>query len=182
MDVPSDDDGVRCDQVRKILVDWFHTKQTTAIRFTENTNPEKDPYARYAVAYEAVFEPSDLEKARLEIWVTTEGMVAAGIETRNRIAERLGVRGGKYKVFAAGHEPAEVSEAGLLALLTVVADGKIGISATCLPIVGIVRSKAVLLPDTDRFLESHGYDARWLTVVDDFESDAFRHVLRFTRW
>lgn len=183
MDVSSDDDGVRCDQLRKTLRDWFHKRQATAIRLTENLNPEKDPYARYTVAYEATFEPNVLDQTRLEIWITSDGMVAVGIETRQRIAERLGVRGGMRKVFAAGHEPAEVSEAGLVALLTVVADGKIAISTTCLPIVGILRCKAVLVPDTDRFLLSHGYDGRWwLTVVDDFESDVFRHVLRFIPW
>ena len=70
-----------------------------------------------------------------------------------------------------------------MALLTTVAEGKIAISATCLPLLGLVRTKAVLLTDTDKFLALRGYDARWwLTVVADFASDAFRHVLRFAPW
>jgi hypothetical protein len=169
--------------MREVLANWFRERHTTAVRFIENTKPNNDPYADYIVAYEAVFEPNTLDKACIEIWVATDGPIAIGLETKNRMAERLGIKGGKHKIFAAGHEPSEVTERGLLALLTVVAEGRIAISATCLPILGLVGTKAVLVSDTDEFLSSHGYDTRWwLTVVDDFESDIFRHVLRFTPW
>ena len=118
-----------------------------------------------------------------EVWATTDGEIAIGLETKNRIAERLGMKGGKYNELACGHEPGQVTEQELLALLTIVAEGRIAISATCLPLFGLVRTKAVLLSDTDTFLAAYGYDARcWLTVVDDFESDAFSSVLRFTHW
>lgn len=184
VDAPNDANRIGgTEQFREILLDWFKQIQTTAIRFTENTNPESDPYARYTVAYEATFEPSSLDRARIEIWLTTEGMIATGLETKNRIASRLKLKEGKHKVFAAGDEPSEVTKEGLLALLTAVAEGNIAISATSLPLLGLVKTQAVLLSDTDKSLASHGYDARgWLTVVDDFESDAFRHVLRFTPW
>jgi len=184
VDAPNDANGMGgTEQFREILLDWFKPIQTTAIRFTENANPESDPYARYTVAYEATFEPSSLERARIEIWLTTEGMIATGLETKNRIAARLKLKEGKHKVFAAGDEPSDVTKEGLLALLTAVAEGKIAISATTLPLLGLVKTQAVLLSDTDKFLASHGYDARgWLTVLADFESDAFRQVLRFDSW
>jgi hypothetical protein len=184
VDVPNSANGIGgTEQFREILLDWFKQIQTTAIRFTENTNPDSDPYARYAVAYEAAFEPSSLDRARIEIWLTTEDMIATGLETKNRIAARLKLEEGKHKIFAAGAEPSEVTKEGLLALLTAVAEGNIAISATSLPLLGLVKTQAVLLSSTNRFLESHGYDARgWLTVVDDLESDAFRHVLRFVPW
>jgi hypothetical protein len=193
VDVPNDADGIRgterfrgitgTEQFRGILLNWFDQLQTTEMRFTENVNPESDPYARYTVAYEATFEPSSLGRSRIEIWLTTEDMIATGLETKNRIAARLKLKEGKYKVFAAGNEPSQVTKEGLLALLTVVAEGKIAISATVLPLLGLVKTQAVLLSDTNQFLVSHGYDARgWLTVVDDFESDAFRQVLRFAPW
>jgi hypothetical protein len=184
VDVPNDANGIGgTEQFREILLDWFKQIQTTAIRFTENANPESDQYARYTVAYEATFEPNSLDRARIEIWLTTEGMIATGLETKNRIAARLKLKEGNHKVFAAGDEPSEVTKEGLLALLTAVAEGNIAISATSLPLLGLVKTQAVLLSDTDKSLASHGYNARgWLTVVDDFESDAFRHVLRFTPW
>jgi hypothetical protein len=182
--VPNDANGIgSTEQFREMLLDWFKRVQTTAIRFTESTNPETDPYARYTVAYEATFEPSSLDRARIEIWLTRDGMIGIGLETRSRIAARLKLKEGKHKVFATGHEPSEVTEEGLLVLLAAVAAGNIAISATCLPLLGPVKTKAVLLSDTDKSLASHGYDARsWLTVVDDFESDAFRQVLQFAPW
>jgi hypothetical protein len=184
VDVPNDVNGIGgTEQYREKLLDWFKQIQTTAIRFTENTSPEQDPYARYTVAYEATFEPNTLDRAFVEIGLTTDGMIAIGLETKNRIASRLELKGSKHKVFAAGHEPTDASVDGLLALLTAVAQGNIAISATALPLLGLVKTKAVLLSDTNKFLVSHGYDARgWLTVVDDFESDAFRQVLRFAPW
>jgi len=181
--VPNDDEEMSPEQLRKVLASCLQEKQTTGIRFIETTNPEEDPYSRYTVAYEAVLEPNTLDKARIEIWLTTEGAIAIGLETKNRIADRLGIKGGQYKIFAAGHEPTDVTKCGLLALLNVVAEGKIAISATCLPLLGLVKTKAVLLHDTDTFLAANGYNARWwLTAVGDFESDASSTVLRFTPW
>lgn len=85
--------------------------------------------------------------------------------------------------FAAGHEPCEVTREGLLAALTVVADGRVAISAVVLPLLGLVKTKAVFLSDTDEFLASQGYDARgWLDVVTDFESGEFSHLLRYLPW
>lgn len=184
VDAPNDANGIGdTERFREILLDWFKRIQTTGIRFTENTNPGSDPYARYTVAYEAAFEPSSLDRARVEVGLTTDGMIAVGLETKNRIAARLNLKEGKHKVFAAGHEPTEVTKEGLLALLTAVAEGNIAISATSLPLLGLGKTQAVVLSDTDKSLASQGYDARgWLTVVDDFESDDFCNVLCFTSW
>lgn len=137
------------ERVRHLLSTWFATKHATTVAFREETNPTPDLDARYTVAYEAIFEPSSLDQARVELWVTTEGHVAIGFESHKRVAERLGVNGGHDR-FATGHEPHRMSESGLLAVLDLIADGKIAISWTVIPLIGLISTKAVVLSQGDR--------------------------------
>lgn len=57
---------------------------------------------------EAVFEPRRLDQARLEMWLTSSGHTAIGIETWSRVSRRLGLRPWR-KGFAIGFEPRELS-------------------------------------------------------------------------
>lgn len=89
------DEIVSPQQIREVLSDWFRARGPSAIRLTENIKPNNEPYADYIIVYEAVFEPDSLEKARIQIAVADDGRIAIGSETKNRIAERLGIRGGQ---------------------------------------------------------------------------------------
>lgn len=178
-----DETVTKMSKIPDVLHNWFIGTGSREVDFVENTNPEPDPNSRFVVIYEAAFEPKTLDRMRIEIWVTSLGEIAIGLETKGRIAARLGIRGPKQKVFSTGHEPHIVTIDALVALLTAISSGKICISAFALPILGLVSAKAVLLHSTDEYLISKGYLHRsWLNVVEDFESDAFSHVLQFAPW
>ena len=166
------------EQLRAVLSEWFSRRRTTGIRFIENTQPKCDPYEDYTVLYAVSFEPDSLEKAMAEVWLTTEGKIAIGLEKRSRIAQRLHVKN-RREGFAAGHEPSFVSQDGLLALLTIIADGKISISASCLPIWGLAKTRAVISSEVSEALASQDYDAQWwLEVAHAFHPSD----LRFKPW
>lgn len=170
-------------KIHDALHNWFIGSGVREVDFIENTNPDPDPNSRFVVTYEAVFVPKTLDRMRIEIWVTSLDEIAIGLETKGRIAARLGIRGPKQKVFSAGQEPNIITIDALVALLTAISSGKICISAFAIPILGLVSTKAVLLHSTDEYLASKGYMHRsWLNVVDDFESDVFSHVLQFAPW
>lgn len=166
------------EQFRAILAEWFSGRRTTGIRLIENTNPKNDPNDDYAIAYRISFEPDTLEKARVEVWLTTEGLIAVGLEKRGRIAQRLHVKN-RREGFAAGHEPSYLTQKGLLALLTIIADGNFSISAGSLPIWGLAKTRAVISPEASEALASRDYDAQWwLEVALAFHPSD----LRFKPW
>lgn len=178
MDVSNSDEAFSLQHLRVVLTDWFKQRQPATVQFIESTKPQEDPDSRYTVVYEAVFEPSTLDRFRAEIWATTDGEIAVGLEKRNRIAKRLGVKNWQ-EGFAAGHEPYQVTQEGLLALLTLVANGEIAITATTFPISGLAKTKAVVHSNSYNILSSQGYDChRWLKVADEFQPSD----LRFKPW
>lgn len=167
---------------RQLLSEWFATREANGVDFRENTKPDPDPDARYTVAYEAIFEPSSIEKAQVELWVTVEGEVAIGFETRKRVAERLGVRCRSGR-FAAGHEPHRTSAPGLFAFLDLVADGHVAISWTAVPLFGLISTRAVVSHETLEVLVSRGYNpVKWLKQAKDTRSWHGRSLLRFEQW
>lgn len=146
-------------RTRQSLTRWIAEKELGPITFAEDFDPAPDPDGSYQLDYIATFEPPSLRQARVEVWVTSEGEIAIGLERFGRIADRLGVRCGlnDRQVFAAGHEPLQVSDAGLLGLLDLVADGKLALSVACAPLVGLLSVTAVLPDGAPGNLVSAGY-------------------------
>ena len=153
-----------------VLSEWLKHRKPDAVRFVENTQPEEDPDSRYTVIYEAVFEPSTLDVCRVELWFTTDGEIALGLETRSRIASRLGVKTRQYG-FATGHEPRQITQEGLMALLGLVANGEVAIATTTFPIWGLYKAKAFVHPNSFNILSSKGYDCDWwLGISNEFHA------------
>lgn len=170
-------------RVKTILAEWFAMRRPSAVEFKEESAPKNSPHEDdYSIVYESVFLPEALDQARVEIWVTDDGNVAIGFEKQDRIARRLGVKGGSDR-FAAGHEPCAMTEAGLLSLLDRIADGEIAILATVLPLVGLTSTKAVVTDDNLKMLSSKGYTPiDWLSDISPAEFLNKDDLLRFRRW
>lgn len=169
-------------KAQQVLSQWFTGRQARTITFKEETDPKNDPNEDYFVAYEAVFEPDSLDQTRVAVWVTMEGYVAIGLETHERIAKRLGVN--CYKVgFAAGHEPTNITEEGLVAILDLIADGKILITPFVIPLLGLISSKAKVRIDVLEDLILRGYShVRWLKTVSHKDLIDAKHLLEFRPW
>lgn len=166
------------DRFREILADWFRRRQPTTVRLVENLSPKSEPYEDYTVVCAISFEPDTLECMRAEVWLTTEGGIAVGLEKRDRIAQRLSIKN-RQEGFAAGHEPRQITQEGLIALLTLVANGELAIATTTFPIWGLYKSKAVVRSRFHNVLLSKGYDcSRWLVVLDEFQPSD----LQFNPW
>jgi hypothetical protein len=96
------------------------------ISFHEMNAPPGDSSDDYVVSYEASFKPKDFERAYLELFVTTDGYVGIGLETRERVARRLGIRNWRRRrAVAAGHEPGPLTTRQLQAFLAIVASARI---------------------------------------------------------
>lgn len=103
-----------------------------------------------------------------------------GFETRKRVADRLGVKNWRNG-FAAGHEPYPMTEPALLALLEMIANGRIAISARVIPFFGLISTKAVVLRDSLDVLIENGYcPLDWLKVLPEMEPS--RRIVQFGRW
>lgn len=178
MDASDNEETFSLQHLRRVLSEWFKQRNPDAVQFIENTTPQADPDSRYTVVYEAVFEPSTPDRCRVELWFTTDGQVGLGLEKRHRIASRLGIKN-RQEGFAAGHEPRQVTEEGLLALLALVANGEVAIAVTSFPMWGLYKAKAVVKLSSFQALSSKGYDCdRWLGIADEFQA----RDLRFKAW
>lgn len=169
----------RSDSIRIALNRWVEARNVGAVlAFTESLAPAHDPSDDYLITYEAVFEPGELDRARIEVWATREGLVAIGLETRDRIARRLGIRTRRLG-FAAGHEPREVSETGLCAFLDCVAEGTLAIDAIN-GVGGLGATTAVMTAAARERLLRSGYGAiQWIELK---ESRPTRHPLAYRPW
>jgi hypothetical protein len=160
---------------------WFDRQAASNITFIPVFDPPVDPQDDYVVIYEAAFEPRDLDKARVEVWLTTDGQVAVGLETRKRIAKRLGtfsVRGG----FAGGHEPVPIEQAALFRLLDLIAAGEIGIR-TRGSLVGLRKTWAVASTEARRSLAAAGYGfLDWLRELPSAPTGSSPGILLYRPW
>jgi hypothetical protein len=171
-------------QFRVALADWYRTRAgSDQITFREITEPRNDPYPDYVLVYEAVFEPSSVEMARMEVWLTDDGYVGVGLETRGRIAKRLGRSWTGPKQFAAGHEPITVSVAELLSLLDAAAEGHLAIIARANRLLGVWSTKAVMDRQTYDRLKLTGHrDLRWISPLAEHADRFGRKLVTFRPW
>lgn len=172
-------------RTRQVLSQWFADREIGAMIFSEDTDPGVDPDSSYQLAYKATFDPPSLEQAQVEVWVTVEGEIAIGIERFGRIADRLGVGCSlnQRQVFAAGHEPLVVSDSGLLGLLDLIADGKLAISVTLAPLVGLLGAVAVLPDGALDPLVSAGYSSKArLRERRNARPRSWRRLIQYDRW
>jgi hypothetical protein len=166
-------------EFRRALTKWFRsTGASGQVAFREVIDPPADPQDDYIVAYEAIFEPANLDRARMEVWLIDDGYVAIGLEKRERIAERLGVRANQTR-FAAGHEPRALSVPDVLSLLDAAAMGDLVIVARANRLFGLWSTKAALDPVTYDRLNAGGHrDLDWIARLGHH----WGHILRFRPW
>ena len=155
------------EELRTVFDDWkAQDLSGRCIEFKENYNPAFDPNDDYRVIYEVSFEPRTLDKARIEFWITDTGHVAVGIETYERIVQRLGLRAIR-RGFAVGHEPSTVTQNGLMTLFNAVARGKIFIAATS--VLKLAVSAKIYMAAADcNAIERSGYRcSNWISSISD---------------
>lgn len=130
-------------EVHAFLKTWFDGLGAKDIHLIENFNPSKDPDASYEVTYEAKFEPTVLEKARLEIWVTKKGEIGFGFESYSRLGRRINMLKDSDR-FIMGIEPQFLSLNAIKKILELVAKGRIAVNYKSLPLIGLISAKAIV--------------------------------------
>lgn len=157
------------------------------VKLIENTvpinNPDEDDYS---VAYEAIFEPSDLEHAYLKIAITVDGYVQIGFETRARLAERLGSNlWTARKAFAAGRELVSTHSSELVSFVRLVAQGGVMLRVGFgFGLLGFGSIRAVVSPGG---FQSFGLENPrnwdWLKVLSEEQSGAsWQTIVRYKPW
>lgn len=177
--------GSKAEEIRTALVRYLTNNSFSRVEFHDTTSPNNNPLEDdYVVTYEAILEPADLEHAYLKILVTDRGQVGIGLETRERIAQRLGVRlyRGK-KAFATGRELASISVEELINVVAIVAQGKVTLQAK-VGLTGLGSVKAIVKPESAGTLK--GANARhwdWLTVsAKDLKNTSRTRIVQFDPW
>ncbi len=163
------------------LEKWFSAKNCGSVAFRPEHVPRREASDDYEVVYEAHFESTLLAQARIEVWLTSEGRIAVGVETRERIARRLGVRTSRSG-FAAGHEPNNASLRGLLDLLELCSTGKIAVIARS-GLFGLGKTTAALPKPFLETLSMVGYGyLGWLRPLEEVSPTRNLKVLTFEPW
>ncbi len=140
------------------IEDWFKSKTFTSVKLTRNQNPKNDPNDAYVVKEDiSIYSPS-LERGTIEVSITLEGHVGIGIDKRERIASRLGLKS-KSPRYAGGFEPQALPEAVIYKILDLVANGSISVSYMRLPLLGLVSTKLSLPEAEIRGLKSLGLNS-----------------------
>lgn len=174
-------------EIRRALQRHMAEHAYPNVKFVEHTNPNNNPKEDdYLAAYEAVFDPCDLEHAYLKIAVTDDGWVGIGFETRTRLSARLGRRLWTAKrAFAAGRELANIKPNEIVSFVRLVAQGRVVLQVGFgfgLPGFGSIR--AVVSPEDFQSLGSenpHNWD--WLKLLSKEQSGASRQtVVRYKPW
>ena len=168
--------------LRTLLANWRAERRWTGVQFRETTTPSAPTFQDdYNVIYEAVFEPTAIHQARIELWLASSGHIAVGIETKERIAYRLGVKKA-VKGFAAGHEPQAISEIGLRALLNAVADGHLSIRVKP-SLLTLDSTRAVITRSDMSGLVAEGrMKYPWIEIRESSARPLFGHLLGTQRW
>lgn len=130
-------------EIQNFLKSWFDNLGASEIQLIENLNPVKDPNSSYDVSYEAKFESTVLDKARLEIWVTEKGEIGFGFETYRRLGQRINKLNNNSR-FIMGIEPHFLSRNCLKKILELISSGRVAVTYRALPFIGIISAKAVI--------------------------------------
>jgi hypothetical protein len=167
--------------IRNAIGHWVD--ESTAPRkvaITERTDPPYDPNDDYKVIYEAVFDPTSLHSARLEILLTDYGSVGIGVETYERLAKRLRkkrLRDG----WAAGREPRQATQEGLAALIDIVSAGRLYFDTRIT--LGILTSARMKILEADgELLKRSGIQwSDWMSTIPEI-SQRSKRLLSFQPW
>lgn len=174
------------EELRTIFDSWkAQNLSEHSIELKESYNPRSDPNDDYQVIYEAIFQPATLDRARIEFWVTDSGHVAVGIETYERIVERLGLRAIRHG-FAAGHEPRDVTRDGLRRVFDTVTQGKMFIVVKSA--LSLATSAKIYMSTADcDAIERSGYRCSdWISAMPTHDAaslfSSLENVLDYQPW
>jgi len=177
---------MRVEELRSVFEGWkAQAVSEDGIEFKEAYNPAFDPNDDYRMIYQASFEPTTLDKARIEFWLTDSGHVAVGIETYDRIARRLGVKPIRHG-FAGGHEPKTVSKDGLKILFGAVTRGKMFIVVRNALRIATSAKIYMTAADCDAIARSGYGRSDWISPMSDVDaarlSSWFGTVIDYQPW
>ena len=161
-----------------LLREWFNSQTLTSVEFGENHSPKNDPPDDYVVAYEATFRTRHPDEAMVGLSITEDSYIGIGLETRDRLADRLSIRNLR-RGFAAGREPCETDDKSVLHFLDLVRGGKIAVGARIGPWIGLGKTEA-MVPSESRTVEWAPFDR--LKTVHTLEAHGNKRILTFRPW
>jgi hypothetical protein len=116
--------------------EWFSSKAFVSVKLEQRFIADPEHNTDYYVVHESIFEPTHIECAMVEIFVTSDGDIGIGLEMRGRIANRLRVRNFR-EGYAAGFEPIGPSNIRLIPFLEMVSNAQVHLIARTWPMIGL---------------------------------------------
>jgi hypothetical protein len=170
------------ESVRSALRGWTDRYiESSNISLVEPDTSRHDS-SDYSVFYEATFESKDYERAYLNLVVTTGGHVGIGLETRERVARRLGIRNWTRRSVAAGHEPGPLTLAQLQIFIELVANAKIVLIVKT-NLLGLGSIKAIIRPEDLSQLRPLTKHWDWLSAASaELIPSKSTKIVRFLPW
>jgi hypothetical protein len=152
-------------QARDIIRRWLTGVALSDVTIRECEDPINDQRLDgRLVKYEVGLEPHDDRHPFLHIYVTDDGAVGVGLETRARVARRIRATNTSRR-YVVGHEPAPITGIQLSGFLQAVETGAVFLvvkKCPVLPIIGEVR--AVLRSPQPWFDTQMSPHWKWLTI------------------
>jgi hypothetical protein len=154
------------DGAKAVISSWRGSRRPYAcdVEVRETLSPKRGVGDDYNVVYDVIFEPNVLDKARVELWFTDAGYIAVGFENYERFCNRLQITSHRHG-FVAGHEPREVSQIGLIAIMDAISNGNI--SLRFVSKLGVLLRVGATMREADlSFLRDAGYDCTdWISIL-----------------
>jgi hypothetical protein len=170
------------ERAKRLIANWMNGRSALSVSVREGLTPKQDRTATYEVVYEVAFEPSGPDQLRVELWFTAQGGLGIGVETRNRVADRLNLSNWR-RGFAGGQELDSKGVETVIPVLDLAAGGHIAIEACVVPVLGLGATRAIaVLESLKEFPHLMQSTPRWLKRVQRFTDTTWRRVLRYRAW
>jgi hypothetical protein len=152
-------------QAREIIHSWLDRVALSDVAIRECEDPVNDQQLDgHVVKYEVGLEPDDDRHPFLHIYVTDDGAVGVGLETRARVARRIRAVNTSRR-YAVGHEPAPITGIQLSGFLQAVETGAVFLVVKKCPVLPIMGEVSAVLrsprPWFDTQMSPHW---KWLTI------------------
>lgn len=169
-------------QISRILNEWFERKSLKHVLMEEKFGKNQGTNSDYVEVYSCIFEPQNLHEARVEVFLTEDGLIGFGLEKWSRLFLRKN-RKTNCVWFVAGKEPHTINSEALLRLLELFSRGSFYVKGFAFPVFGIQSSKVFINSDLMDQIRSTGYEIpNWLKIAKNQHEKSSATLFRFKQW
>lgn len=170
------------ENLKEHVAGWWNKKHYRHVEFRLKEILGQDPEDmndEYGSKYEISFIPEDIDQVAIFLLISREGYTGVGVENIERVERRVKKKifGRVKSAFIAGHQPTDITLAGIVTLLDAAANGEFYLCFRHVPM--IIFPKIGISKDTSHHLLDGEYKH-----IDDFQiiKQQARGFLAYKPW